>query len=320
MSGKLIEVVTVTPNPAIDVTLTIPNFTAGRVNRVARQHSKPGGKGVNVASALADYGHRVAVTGFLGRENSAPFEALFSEKKIEDYFIRTAGETRVGVKIFDPALEQTTDINFPGQPPAPGDMELLLRRLHGLALDSGPWFVLAGSLPPGVAPTTYHDLVRALKADGGRVLLDTSGEPLRAALEAGPHVIKPNLHELEELVGARLSGNQEVAEAARSLLPMGVELAAVSMGAEGALFVTGEQTVLARPPDVKVRSTVGAGDAMVAGILAGHLAGFSLPQTARLASACSLDVLTRDESAITSRTRIAGLMGEITIHDFGAGL
>ena len=113
------DVVTVTLNPAIDRTVTIRNFTAGAVNRVEQERSIPGGKGVNVPTALADYGHQVAVTGFLGRENSAPFEDLFARKKIEDRFVRIAGRTRVGIKITDPALHQTADINFPGPPPAP---------------------------------------------------------------------------------------------------------------------------------------------------------------------------------------------------------
>ena len=316
MSDRRIEVVTVTPNPAVDVTLTIPRFAAGVVNRVERQHAKPGGKGVNVAAALADYGHAVAVTGFLGRDNAATFEALFAAKQIADRFVRTDGETRSGIKIFDPALEQTTDINFPGQSPAPGDADALRQRLHELAADAQPWFVLAGSLPPSTEPGLYRDLARTLKAVGCRVLVDTSGEPLRLALEAGPQVIKPNIHELESLLGARLNGRREVAEAARALLSAEVELVAVSMGGEGALFVDGEQTILAVPPSVQVRSTVGAGDAMVAGILAGRLAGLSLAATARLATAFALDALTRDESAHTSRLRINAFAGEVTIHDF----
>jgi 1-phosphofructokinase len=110
------DVVTVTLNPAIDRTVTIRNFTAGAVNRVEQERSNPGGKGVNVASALSDYGYQVAVTGFLGRENSAPFEELFARKKIADRFVRIAGRTRMGIKITDPTLHQTTDINFPGPP------------------------------------------------------------------------------------------------------------------------------------------------------------------------------------------------------------
>ena len=318
MSNKSLEVVTVTPNPAIDWTLTIPDFSAGSVNRVEHQHSKPGGKGVNVASALADYGHRVAVSGFLGLENSASFESLFSAKGIEDHFIRIDGETRVGIKITDPARQQTTDINFPGQTPAPADVELLLERLGQLAAASRAWFVLAGSLPPGVEPTLYRDLLHMLHACGCRVLLDTSGEALRHALDARPDVIKPNLHELEELTNIKLRTKNEIVEAARSLVRRGIELAVVSMGAGGALFITNERAILAQPPGVRVHTTVGAGDAMVAGILAGRIGGCSLAETARLASAFSLDAITRRESSMTFRARIEGLMNEITIQEFSA--
>ncbi|HEY7910423.1 MAG TPA: 1-phosphofructokinase [Blastocatellia bacterium] len=319
MSKKPVEVVTVTPNPAIDWTLTIPDFRAGSVNRVEHQRSNPGGKGINVASALADYGHAVAVTGFLGRDNSASFEALFSARGIDDHFIRINGETRIGIKISDPARQQTTDINFPGQAPAPGDLELLLERLRRLAAQSGAWFVLAGSLPPGVEPDFYRDLVHALKSDGCPVLLDTSGEAFDHALDARPHIIKPNLHELESLVGRSLPANRDIVEAARSLLATGIELAVVSMDAEGALFITPEQVILARPPKVNLRSSVGAGDVMVAGIIAGRINGYHLSETARLASAFSLDLLTRNES-FTSRARINALMNEITILELGPDL
>ena len=319
MSERDIEVVTVTLNPAIDLTLTVPHFTAGGVNRVESLHARPGGKGVNVASALADFGHAVAVSGFLGGENGATFEALFAEKGIEDHFLRTGGETRTGVKIFDPAQGHTTDINFPGQPVAAGDVDSLLERLRSLAARGRPWFVLAGSLPPGAAPETYRDLVRALKAEGCRVLLDTSGAPLGAALAAGPHVIKPNLRELEWLLGARLAGHGEVAGAARALLVGGVELAAVSMGSEGALFVTADETLLARAPEVRARSTVGAGDAMAAGIIAGRLAGLAPAEVARLATAFSLDLLTREDASAFSRERVNGLMREVTVERHDAG-
>ncbi|HMQ34842.1 MAG TPA: 1-phosphofructokinase family hexose kinase, partial [Chloroflexaceae bacterium] len=246
------EVITVTLNPAIDRTVTIPDFEAGKVNRVEQAQDHPGGKGVNVAVALADAGHRVAVTGFLGRENVTTFEDLFARKGIADQFVRIAGRTRVGIKIADPLRDQTTDINFPGPAPAPADLAALRERL---AASAAPWAVLAGSLPPGVAPDLYAELVAMLKAGGRRVALDTSGEPLRHALAATPHLIKPNIHELEALVGAPLPDAAAVLAAAQGLLARGVELVVVSMGGEGALFIARGREVRARPPAVTVRST-----------------------------------------------------------------
>jgi 1-phosphofructokinase len=306
------EVVTVTLNPAIDRTVTIPSFAAGKVNRVERMEQNPGGKGVNVASMLADFGHSVAVSGFLGRDNSASFEELFRQKQIDDQFVRIAGQTRVGIKISDPLQQQTTDINFPGQAPAPADVDSLFERLAGLA---GEWFVLAGSIPPAVAPTIYRDIVAALKAQGRNVALDTSGEALRYALEAVPHMIKPNVHELEEILGATLATTEAIVEAARSFLARGTRLVAVSMGEQGACFVTAGAVVVARPPRVEVKSTVGAGDAMVSGIIVGQLRGASLAETARLATACSLDAITHIGSGLSSVAAVEAFTQQVVVEE-----
>jgi len=157
------DVLTVTLNPAVDRTVTIPHFTPGAVNRAEQAHDTPGGKGVNVASSLADHGHRVAVTGFLGRENCGAFEALFAEKQIADRFMRIAGSTRTGIKIVDPAARATTDINFPGLSPTLPELASLREQITTF---DAPWVVLAGSLPPGVDSAFYRDLVSALKAVG----------------------------------------------------------------------------------------------------------------------------------------------------------
>ena len=248
------QVVTITLNPAIDRTVTISNFTAGAVNRVESVRSHPGGKGVNVASALADHGHGVAVTGFLGRSNAGAFEELFSQKKIADHFVRIAGQTRIGIKITDPVRAETTDINFPG--PAPTSEELSMLRWQIATLEA-EWFVVAGSLPPGVDPKIYRDIIAGLRQSGRKVLLDTSGEPFSLALEARPTVVKPNIHEFEAFVGHPLSNEQEVVAAARTLIDRGIELVVISMGKEGACFVTANESVMARPPEIEVKSTVG---------------------------------------------------------------
>jgi 1-phosphofructokinase len=250
-----IEVVTVTPNPAIDWTLTVPGFAAGAVNRVEAQHSRPGGKGVNVAAALADAGHHVAATGWLGEGNAAPFEAFFAAKGIEDRFVRVAGETRVGIKIADPSGQRTTDVNFPGQTPSSADRGALMERV----------------------------------------------------LKAEPQILKPTIHELEALVGARLATRGDVVAAARGLLEGETELVVVSMGSEGALFVAGDRVVAATPPAVAVRTTAGAGDAMVAGIVAGRLRGLELGELARLASAFALEAVTGEAAR--------GWFGKVTLED-----
>jgi len=308
--NKNLSIATVTLNPAIDQTVRVGGFTTGRVNTVKEDRSHPGGKGVNVASALSDYGFRVVVTGFLGRDNASSFEALFTRKGIDDRFVRIPGRTRVGIKITDPILNETTDINFPGPPLSPGDAEQLAQRIAGIEAE---WFVLAGSLPPGLPVTIYRDLTRSLKARGCKVAVDASGAPLALALDARPDLIKPNVHELEAMVGIRLQDEQEVIEAARGLVARGVGLVVVSMGPDGACYVTLDQSLVARPYSVKVLSTVGAGDAMVAGTLAGRLHSLCLADTARMGTAFSLEAITRIESGISSPETIEQSMARISI-------
>ena len=314
MAAERPEVVAVTPNPALDWTLTIPGFTAGAVDRVTAQRTRAGGKGVNVAARLAAHGHRVAATGFLGRDNAALFEALLADLGIEDRFVRLDGATRVGIKIVDPDGAETTDVNFPGL--APDDTELLALddTLAALAAAGARWAVLAGSLPPGVPATFYADATRVLREAGCRVALDTSGDALRHAIDARPQLVKPNVHELEALVGTSLPTRELVLGAARELVRRGVALVVVSMGADGALFVREGEAVLAVPPAVAVGSTVGAGDAMVAGTVSGLLRGLSLGEVARLATAFSVAAIALGDGAAGDPVaRVGALRERVTV-------
>lgn len=284
------DVATVTLNPAIDRTISVNGLAPGAVNRASIIGDRPGGKGVNVAAALAAHGHRTAALGFLGRDNDSIFTRFFAELGLHDAFIRLPGETRTGLKIVDPVRRETTDLNFPGLTPAPADIAALVQQVD--TVDTR-WCVLAGSLPPGVSASFYADCVTRLKARGILVAVDTSGEALRAASVAAPDILKPNIHELAALTGRELPDEPAILAAARDLIRGGVGLVAVSRGANGACFVTANEVLHARPPAIAVQSTVGAGDAMVAGIVAGRLRNLPLDEIARLATAFSLHALTR---------------------------
>lgn len=310
IGNEQFDVVTVTLNPAIDQTLTVPEFSAGSVNRAVETRSNAGGKGVNVAAVLADYGCRVAATGFLGRENTGPFDSLLLSRGIVNAFVTTPGSTRVGIKIVDPVTSETTDINLPGQAVPCDDMSAFRDRL--LAIDA-KWVVLAGSLPPGVPATIYRDLAVELRARGRRVALDTSGEALSLAVEAGVDVVKPNIAELSEILGIKINSASEIVDAARTLIGRGVRLAVVSLGAEGAWFVTRDDAVHASPSPVDVASTVGAGDAMVAGVVAASLEGLGLDECARLATAFSAEAVTRVGAGLTSRARSEALAADVRL-------
>jgi 1-phosphofructokinase len=310
------RIATLSLNPAIDQTARVPSFAAGRVNRVEWEQFDAGGKGVNVASFLADAGLPVAATGLLGNGNTEPFVELFTRKGIADRFVRLPGRTRVNVKIVDRVLDQVTDINFPGLAPRPEDLESLSGALDTLCGDTD-WFVLSGSVPAGVPSGIYAELVRRLKDRGKTVVLDASGAPFAAAVSCGPDIVKPNIDELGELVGRPLAGHTEVVAAARALIAGGVGLVAVSMGPDGALFVERDAVVLAIPPAIAVKSTVGAGDAMVAGIVTGTLRGLDLAGRARLATGFSLGALGEVGPNLPSEEVIAALAARVQVRSVG---
>ncbi len=285
------QIVTITLNPAVDQTAAIPNFRAGAVNRVAWEQSDPGGKGVNVAAFLSEFGLSVTVTGFLGQRNAELFQRFFEQKQITNRFIPIAGQTRVNIKVIDDVRDQVTDINFPGQPPTAEDIQALHRTIDELAI-AHDWFIISGSLPAGVPPNIYAVLTQRLKAQGKKVVLDASGESFRQALDMAPDAIKPNLEELSELLGRPLA-EAEAAGAARELLAQGIQTVVVSMGAKGAVFVEADQAIWAKPPQMQVVSTVSAGDAMVSGLVLAKLRGLGLADAARLATAFSMGALSQ---------------------------
>ncbi len=286
------RIATVTLNPAIDQTVGIPNFRTDAVNRVSWRQDDAGGKGVNVASFLADVGHPVSVTGLLGWENARLFDSLFAQKGIADHFVRIPGETRINIKIVDDARGQVTDINYPGQEPGAGDVRLLHDAVTALAQECD-WFVFSGSVPGGLSSEIYDELIGPLKAQGKTVVLDTSGDALRLGLPAKPDLIKPNQAELEEVMGRSLLSKDDIVAAARELIQSGIPNVVVSMGADGALFINADAAVHALPPRVAVKSTVGAGDAMVAGTLSGLVSGKALQDCAAMATAFSMGALSQ---------------------------
>jgi len=306
------RIATVTLNPAIDQTVRVDGFQMNTVNRGQTMQFDAGGKGVNVASFLADYGHATAVTGFLGQENADIFEKLFAHKRIDDRFVRIPGRTRIGVKIVDETKQQTTDINMPGLLPTPEAMNTLLETIERLAA-SYDWFALSGNLPPGVPATIYATIISQLKRHGKQVVLDTSGQALREGVRAGPTVVKPNVDELHQLTGQTLADEAAIEQAARQLLG-DIRLVVISMGERGALFVDAATTLIATPPRVQVKSTVGAGDAMVAGLIAGQVQGLSLPDCARLATAFSLGTITRLGSELPATETLQMYSDQVSIH------
>ncbi|BDG01448.1 1-phosphofructokinase [Anaeromyxobacter oryzae] len=313
--GPRARVATLTLHPALDQTVTLERLTPGAVHQAEGMRFDAGGKGVNVAAFLADAGVTVAATGLLGEDNAAAFTALFAAKGIEDQFVRVPGTTRINVKLVETSRRETTDINLPAARAPVEALDELDRRVLALA-ERCAWFVLAGSVPAGVPPDVYADIIARLRARGCRVAVDTSGAPLAHALSAAPDLAKPNRAELEQLVGEPLPTLAEVARAARDLRRRGPRLVVVSMGAEGALFTGEEGAWLARPPAVGVATTVGAGDALVAGLVASLLRGDGLEQAARRATAFAAAKVGRVGPHLGPADAVRALEARVDVHSF----
>ena len=299
------KILTLTLNPALDLTVQLPRLEPGQVNRSDEMHTHAAGKGVNVAQVLADLGHQLTVSGFLGADNPQAFETLFAKRGFVDEFIRVPGETRSNLKLAE-SDGRITDVNGPGPLVSVAAQQALLDRLDQIAPDHDA-VVVAGSLPQGVSPAWLQALIERLKNLGLKVALDTSGEALRAALKAGPWLIKPNAEELAEVFDSEVVSVAAQAEVASRLHAQGIEHVVISHGAQGVNWFSVGSAMHATPPKVSVASTVGAGDSLLAGMLHGLLSADTPEQTLRTATAIAAMAVTQIGFGIGDTAQLAQL-------------
>jgi 1-phosphofructokinase len=305
------RILTITLNPALDLTVRLPELHPGEVNRSEAVVMHAAGKGLNVAQVLADLGHSLTVTGFIGADNAEPFEALFAERAFTDAFVRVKGETRSNIKLAETA-GRVTDINGPGPHVTEAAQAQLLQTLDDIAAGHD-LAVVAGSLPRGVTADWLASLIHRLKGLGLRVALDTSGAALRAGLAAGPWLVKPNTEELAEACSAPAESAHEQAALAVQLAAQGVKHVVISQGSEGVRWFGPGQVIQATPPKVKVASTVGAGDSLLAGMAHGLLTGLDPQETLRNATAIAAMAVTQIGFGIDDPARLAELANGVSV-------
>lgn len=260
-------IVTVTPNPSLDRTVRIPALRRGAVLRaVAPAVLDPSGKGVNVSRALHAAGRDTLAVFPAGGRTGTALTDLLAAEGIAHRAVPTAAETRSNVSVVEPS-GVVTKLNEPGAPLAPQEIEALVEAACQVAR-TADWVVLCGSLPPETPETFYVDLIGRLRETAARVALDTSGPALRKGIAATPDLIKPNRHELQELLGRPIETLGAAADAAAELRASGIGAVLASLGPDGALLA-GEDVRWGTASVDEVRSAVGAGDALLAGFLAG---------------------------------------------------
>ena len=306
------RILTLTLNPALDLTVRLARLEPGEVNRSETMLTHAAGKGVNVAQVLADLGHQVTVGGFLGEDNPQAFEALIARRGFVDAFIRVPGETRSNIKIAEQG-GRVTDINAPGPQVTELAQQALLNQLTLIAPGHDA-VVVAGSLPRGVSPLWFQGLLEQLKNLGLKVALDTSGEALRVGLKASPWLIKPNTEELAEALDCPTGSVDQQAQAAERLHAEGIEHVVISHGADGVNWFSPGTALHATPPQVSVASTVGAGDSLLAGMLHGLLS-FDVPETTlRRATAIAAMAVTQIGFGISDDAQLARLESGVHVH------
>lgn len=266
-------IITVTLNPSLDRTVEVARLVPGQVQRARGTHLHPGGKGVNVTRALlANAVPSRAVLPVAGADGEQLIELLAAEQ-VDTVIVPVSGRTRSNITVAEDD-GTVTKINEPGAALTADELELVIVRALADA-DAGGWVVLCGSLPPGVPVDHYAAMTRRITAAGVRVAVDTSGPALALAVAAGPDLIKPNAQELAAAVGRPLGSLSDVVTAARQLRAAGTARVLVSLGAAGALLVDRDGVTAGESVALTPRSTVGAGDAFLAGFLAAEQAGLT---------------------------------------------
>ena len=254
---------TVTLNPAIDKTVVIENFRAGGVNRVASVREDAGGKGINVSKCLKNLGEKSVAAMILAGDTGAKLERMLGELGIPVLSVWTEGENRTNLKIIDPVNKANTDINEPGPVVSAALLEQFKEKL-GSRIRPEDVVILSGSLPAGVDRGLYGEWTAYFRSLDACVYLDADGEPMEKGMKAIPYMIKPNNDELAALLGKEKLSIEEMVFEGKRLHDTGIEEIVISLGGDGALFVSKDGCYRAEGLKVEVKSTVGAGDSVVA--------------------------------------------------------
>lgn len=289
---------TVTFNPSLDYIVSVDHFETGKVNRTSKELMFPGGKGINVSLVLKNLGLDSTALGFMAGFTGKEIERLLDDRQVHSDFIPVAeGISRINVKL---RSDQESEINGMGPGIGAAEIDELYEKLD--ALKEGDILVLAGSIPSVMPETMYRDIMERLSGRGIRIVVDATKDLLHMVLPLHPFLVKPNNHELGEIYGVKLTTKEEVIPYAKRMQSEGAVNVLISMAGEGALLVAEDGNVYqSMPPKGKVKNSVGAGDSMVAGFIAGYLKSGSYEEAfytglcTGSASAFSDNLATRDE-------------------------
>lgn len=306
------KVLTITMNPSIDKTILLDKLTPYGLNRVKNFRLDPGGKGINVARVLRSFHVDAAVSGLIAGKLGEVLQHHLKEADIPADFMEVEGETRTNLKIIDLSVNKTTEINETGFPVTPEQLEVFLSKFESISKQVSI-VILGGSLPPGVPDDFYAQCTAIAKKAGAKVILDADGAALTKGIQAIPYAVKPNIHELENYFGESFTSLSQVAEAAKQLIAMGMEIVIVSMGPDGAVMADRQQVYKADSWDIPVKSTVGAGDSMVGALAYSILRQDSLYDIARLTTAAGTVTASKSGTQVCTLEEVLQNVTNVTV-------
>jgi 1-phosphofructokinase family hexose kinase len=305
-------IITLTLNPVLDRTLTVPRLQLGEVLRATSTRLDWGGKGFNVSRTLQALGASSLAMGLIGGATGQQLARGLSDLGITTDLVQVAGETRTNVVVREAGSDRHLKVNEPGPTVEPLELDALLERVRARVRNGDLW-ILSGSLPPGVPVGLYGRLIGLIQAGGARACLDSSGEPLRLGCAARPYLVKPNALEAGEMAGKALDSDTSVLAAAQSFLDLGIELVALSLGSGGLLLASCREAVWVRPPEARILNAVGAGDALLAGVAWALEGGLPLADLACWGVAAGTSSAATEGVAAGSRAGIQKLYGQTQV-------
>jgi len=309
------KILTITLNPCIDKTLTIKGFKYGGLNRVEKIRTDVGGKGINVSKVLRNFDTDVFACGIVAGKQGREIIEFLNNNSIPNLMTYAEGETRTNYKIVDIESRITTEINEPGFYVNQDVLEKCIENIKKM-LPLTEIMILSGSLPPGASDDIYKRLIEIAKNYDVKVILDADSEKLKRGIEASPYAIKPNLFEFEQLVGTKLDSHEKIISAAKKYIKMGAaNIIIISMGAEGAFFISDSVVYLATPFKIECKSTVGAGDSMVAALAYGLQKGYDFKTIACMAVAAGTITASKEGSDVCTLKEVMENMHYIQIKD-----
>ncbi len=306
-------IITVTLNAALDKTLEVPNFTPGRRHRTVDQKTVPGGKGVNIARTIKRLGQPVIATGLAGGATGNRILDALGDEAILSAFVRIREESRTNTAVLDPTTGMHTEINERGPAVSMQELELFREKLLYLAKGASIC-VFAGSLPRGVDADVYAGLIREVRRLGVTTMIDTDGDPLRLAVRSEPDVVSPNELEAEELVGHEFNDSDDRAQAVAEMTRLGAaeSIMTVSDGCYAHVLEDGVPTLYrVRVEEQEARSSIGSGDAFLAGYVAARYGGRSAVECLRFGVACGAESIHHFGAGIVEPSKVERVLDEV---------